>query len=198
LHEHLEDWRAIAAAGHELGNHTCWHPCNSRPGWDWLPPAYRLEHYDQRRIRDEIVLANHLLHLVDGRADRSFAAAGGDTTLGHGGESFGDVLRELFPVMRNGLTPRAQAGPLPFAAPAVHADGRTADQIIAVAEQMRGRPDAWMITLMHGLGAGTHNDFIAVEEHRRLLDWIAEQRDWLEPLTMSEAARSRPRPPAGT
>jgi len=27
FHNHLEDWRKVAAMGHELGNHSCFHSC---------------------------------------------------------------------------------------------------------------------------------------------------------------------------
>ena len=29
----LEPWRAVAAGGHELGNHTVTHPCSNQFGW---------------------------------------------------------------------------------------------------------------------------------------------------------------------
>jgi peptidoglycan/xylan/chitin deacetylase (PgdA/CDA1 family) len=30
LHANVEAWRAVATSGHELGNHTCFHPCRRR------------------------------------------------------------------------------------------------------------------------------------------------------------------------
>jgi hypothetical protein len=56
---------------------------------------------------------------------------------------------------------------------------------------MRGQSDAWLVVIMHGVGIGTHNSFIDADEHRRLLDWIAMQRDWLHAVTMLEATHNR-------
>jgi peptidoglycan/xylan/chitin deacetylase (PgdA/CDA1 family) len=189
LHLSLDGWRRAAAMGHELGNHSCWHPCRTRPDWDWKPP-YRLEDYDHGRIRDELLMANRVLHLVDGRSERSYGATCGDTTCGPGeGVSFLDDIHDLFTVMRSGYSAQPQSGPLPFVVPFLPGDFRPASEIIAIAEIMRGQPEAWMIVGMHGVGSGTHNSFIAAVEHRTLIDWIAAQRAWLEAVTVLEAAR---------
>jgi peptidoglycan/xylan/chitin deacetylase (PgdA/CDA1 family) len=192
LHHNIDDWRMVAKTGHELGNHTCWHPCLMRPGWDWLLPAYRLETYDRQRIRDEVVMANRVLHLIDGRTERSYAAAGGDTKCGpEPSESFIDDIQSIFPIMRNGLGDEPTFGKLPFALPALHGDPLRADEIIAIIEKMRHRTDGCMAVLLHGVGAGTHNDFIEAEEHLRLVVWIASQNSWLESVTVLEAWNRR-------
>ena len=191
LHEHLTSWRAVAAAGHELGNHTCWHPCRGRPGW--LPRPYRLEDYDRQRIRDELILANRVLHLVDGRMQRSYAATCGDTACGQtGDDSFVDILRELFPAIRVGLCDQPLLGPH-FSLTCFHADRRSAADVIAVAEQMRDSQYAWLVVLMHGVGAGTHNSCIDAGEHSLLVEWIAAQRDWLDGVSVIEAVSRRGR-----
>jgi peptidoglycan/xylan/chitin deacetylase (PgdA/CDA1 family) len=191
LHNHVPGWRAAARAGHELGNHSCFHPC--RGPQPWLAPAYDLQTYDRRRLIDELELANRLLHLVDARGLRSYGATCGDLTCGPGlGEPFADDLRSLFPVIRSGQTKRPLSGPLPYVAPSLPGDGRRAAEIIAVAEQMRDQPDAWLLICMHGVGAVTHGLFIDDAEHRLLIDWIAEQRAWLEAVTVMEAARRHP------
>jgi peptidoglycan/xylan/chitin deacetylase (PgdA/CDA1 family) len=80
LHERVAGWRAVTA-GHELGNHSCWHPCRGRPSW--LPRAYHLEDYDCRRIRDELLMANSVLHLIDGESTLRPAAV--NANLGRSG-----------------------------------------------------------------------------------------------------------------
>jgi peptidoglycan/xylan/chitin deacetylase (PgdA/CDA1 family) len=46
LSERLEEWRQIPANGHELGNHTLYHPCDgSLPGRDWVQPDQDLSTY---------------------------------------------------------------------------------------------------------------------------------------------------------
>ena len=190
LHEHPDGWREVARLGHELGNHSCWHPCRTRAEWDWKPP-YKLEEYSPERVRDELLLANRVLHLIDGHSERSYGATCGDLTCGPNNESFVENIRDLFTVIRASHSLEPQQGPLPFLAPSFWCDFLRADEIISVMEAMRGRDDSWIILGMHGVGAGTHNSYMDAAEHRRLIDWISEQRSWLVAVTVLEAAANR-------
>ena len=199
VHEHSGDWRRLAADGHELGNHTCWHPCRGRP--EWLPRAYHLEDYDRIRLRDELILANRILTLIDGREHRTFAATCSDTACGPGtGESFTDILAELFPAVRSGHCMHPLQGAEAKVLPSFHGDYRRSHEIIEIAQSMQEQPDALLIVLFHGVGSGTHNAFIDIEEHRRVVEWIAQQRTWLEAVSVLEAVdrrrRSGPTPPS--
>lgn len=191
LHEELDGWRRVAEMGHELGNHSCWHPCRTRAEWDWKPP-YRLEEYTRERMHDELLLANRVLHLIDGRTERSYGATCSDLTCGPGqGVSFLEDIRDLFTVVRSGLRDLPMTGAAPFVLPAFHTDHRSADEIIAVVETMHSLPDSWILLGMHGVGAGTHNNFIDADEHRRLIAWIADQQEWLEAVTVLEAVAKK-------
>lgn len=191
LHLNLKGWRKVAEMGHELGNHSCFHPCRIRSDWEWKPP-YRLEEYSRDRIRDELMLANRILHLIDGRTERSYGATCSDLTCGGGeGESFVIDIHALFTVVRSGLRDKPMTGPAPFVVPAFHTDHRRAEEVIAAAEAMRDQPESWMLMVMHGVGAGTHLNFMDADEHRRLIDWIAAQRGWLEAVTVLEAVHRR-------
>lgn len=190
LHVGLDGWRKVAAMGHELGNHSCFHPCRTRANWDWKPP-YRLEEYTQQRVRDELLLANRVLHLVDGRTERSYGATCGDLTCGPDGESFVENIHDLFSVLRAGLISEPMTGAVPYVVPSLPIDYCRAEQVIAVLETMRNQPDAWILTGMHGVGADTHLNFMDTAEHERLITWIAEQREWLEAVTVLEAVSRR-------
>ncbi|MDB5192875.1 MAG: polysaccharide deacetylase [Segetibacter sp.] len=55
LREQLPKWRSAAAKGHELANHTVYHPCTGGlPGRAFVKPDYDLNNYTIRRITDEI------------------------------------------------------------------------------------------------------------------------------------------------
>lgn len=189
LHEHIADWRAVAEAGHELGNHTCWHPCRGRP--TWLTPTYHLENYSRQRIRDEVLMANRVLHLIDGRTTRSFAATCGNLTCGEGDESFLDDLRPLACAVRWGAAEKAITGPTPYLINAVRGDGKTADDLIAASASLLTQPDAWMTVLFHGVGAETHGLFISEMEHTRYLDWLFSQRQLIAVVPVVEAVARR-------
>ena len=191
LHEHLADWRRVAEMGHELGNHSCFHPCRTRADWDWKPP-YRLEAYTRARLHDELQLANRILQLVDGRSQRSYGATCSDLTCGPGqGRSFVEDIQDLFSVVRSGGSERPLSGNMPFISPALWIDHRRADDIISVLSSMHESTDAWIILGMHGVGTGTHHNFIEMKEHQLLIDWIAAQSEWLKAATISDAAALR-------
>src|SRR6476660_8057483 len=55
-------WTNAARNGHELGNHTLFHPCPKNLGWD---STVSIENYTTDRILKEISTQNTLLSLLD-------------------------------------------------------------------------------------------------------------------------------------
>jgi peptidoglycan/xylan/chitin deacetylase (PgdA/CDA1 family) len=95
LRSHIGGWRKAAAAGHELANHTVWHPCEGgRPGREFVKGDYDFRFYTVRRITNEIRTMNNLLHAIDGKKDRTFAFPCGDTKIGD--TAYLDGLRAEF------------------------------------------------------------------------------------------------------
>ena len=75
-------WRKAAANGHELANHTIWHPCEGgRAGREFVTADYDLRNYTIRRMTDEIRTMNNLLHAIDGKTRRTFAYPCGDMKI---------------------------------------------------------------------------------------------------------------------
>jgi peptidoglycan/xylan/chitin deacetylase (PgdA/CDA1 family) len=65
------DWRIAARAGHELGNHSIFHPgVSSKP---WVTEGIALERYSLDRMARELRTANTVLGLLDGQHERTFA-----------------------------------------------------------------------------------------------------------------------------
>lgn len=189
LHANVEAWRAVARSGHELGNHTCFHPCRRREGADWPDPAYDLKTYSRRRIVDELHLAERVLRLVDGCERRSFAATCGQTACGPDGAevSFVDDLRRFATVVRSG-----RGGIQPLRRPDLvlgshSADGKDAAATIAALEPLLDA-GGWLLIEMHGVGQGTHGLFVDAAQHALILDWIAARADRIWAGTASAAA----------
>src|SRR5436309_2486484 len=68
LRKQIPAWRKAAAEGHELGNHTVYHPCiGSLPGRSFVSADYDMDHYSLRRIKDEINTMNTILYAIDGK-----------------------------------------------------------------------------------------------------------------------------------
>jgi peptidoglycan/xylan/chitin deacetylase (PgdA/CDA1 family) len=62
LQPQIPEWRKAAAAGHELANHTIWHPCEGgRTGREFVTADYDMRNYTVRRMTDEIRTMNNLL-----------------------------------------------------------------------------------------------------------------------------------------
>jgi len=189
LHDNVEAWRAVARSGHELGNHTCFHPCRRREGASWPDPAYDLNIYSRKRMVDEVHLADRVLRLIDGCERRSYAATCGQTSTGpvDAEVSFVDDLRRFASVVRSG---RGGIQPLrkpDFVLGSHSADGKDAAATIAAIEPVLAA-GGWLLIEMHGVGKGSHGLFVEEPEHARILDWIAERSAVLWAGTVSAAA----------
>jgi hypothetical protein len=77
-----DDWATVSARGHELGNHTLFHPCRGRPDWQWVKPCMDLKTYDLDRWGMEVDLANALLDRAEGKSGRSFGNTCHNTCIG--------------------------------------------------------------------------------------------------------------------
>ena len=66
--------------GHELGNHTIFHPALSLKAW--VREGNEIEAYTLDRMRLELEVANNILCMLDGRTERTFAFPCGFTRIG--------------------------------------------------------------------------------------------------------------------
>ncbi len=55
----IADWRRAAQKGHELGNHTLYHPCDNSDGTrTWITPENDLANYTTAQIEREVHMTN--------------------------------------------------------------------------------------------------------------------------------------------
>jgi len=176
--------RAIANAGHELGNHALFSPCPRA----MLPGRrnYFAEDYDTERILTEIGVMNAVLFGIDGRETRTYSAPCGQTLVG--GVDYTDALRA------SGLVKYARVGGdsmnsivvdvsrldvfrVPSYAPLDKPGGAA---LIAYAERVRAAGGLGVLQF-HGVGG----DYLEVsrEAHQQLLDWLSKHPDvWVAPF----------------
>jgi peptidoglycan/xylan/chitin deacetylase (PgdA/CDA1 family) len=190
LKTRLNEWRELARGGHEIGNHSLFHPCLGIANGErreWVSPERDLRSYTVREIVEELRTANTLLTAVDGRTRRSYAYTCTDETAG--GKSYVAEVKSLFPSARVGgaslSTAAAGAGsPDPsnirsldlHRVPSWMVVDTTADEMIAFVEQVAGA-GGLAVLMFHGIEA----DYLTVarREHRRLLEYLDENRDRL-------------------
>jgi sialate O-acetylesterase len=178
----MEQWRAAARRGHELGNHSLYHPCDgSLPGRSFVQAEHDLSKYTITRAVSEIRMNNVLLNAIDGRTRRTFAYPCGDLTIRD--TFFYAGLQKEFAAAR-GVRPGMDS------IGKVHLDnvdcyainGQTADQMIALVKEAI-RTHTLLVFLFHGVGGG-HAINVGLNEHRLLLHFLKdhEREIWIAPM----------------
>lgn len=178
----IPEWRKAAASGHELGNHTLFHPCfGKRAGREWVPVEYDLNNYTLKRYRDEILTTNALLEATDGKKQRTLGCPCGDTRLGD--SSIIQAVKNNIVASRDGTPDANEANG--FGNVAIQwmgpADNTGAQMIDAVKKAMEGR--ALLIFVFHGVG-GEHAINVSSQAHSELLQFLKKnQQDiWVAPF----------------
>jgi hypothetical protein len=182
-------WRKLSQKGHELGNHTVFHPCWSVGGKysEWLADDFNLVNYTEEQWVDEINTANQALWLVDGKKERTFGNTCFDNYLGP--ENSPICLEPL--IAQNFLAARGQDTGKPVKLNemkyenlgTIWADRRSFTDFSGEINELLDA-GGWVIYTMHGVGKGSHNHFIDIDEHRRLLSFLhdAAERIWTAPV----------------
>ena len=181
VRERLNDWRKLAARGHELGNHTLYHPCVGGQGREWVKIDYDMRRYTVQRMVDETRMNNVFLQALDGKTSRTFAFTCGDMKIGD--SSFIDGMKNDF-----------------VAARAVRAEMHTIDKVdlynidcYYVNGQTAGQMEEWvkkaietkslLVILFHGVGGGNSLN-VEIPEHRLFLQYLQqhEKELWIAPM----------------
>ncbi|HPF52985.1 MAG TPA: polysaccharide deacetylase family protein [Draconibacterium sp.] len=181
LNMRMEDWRAIVRNGHELGNHTLFHPCDGT-GRDWVKPEYDLRSYTKDQIISELNLENTLLKAVDGKEKRTFAYTCGDCFAGD--FDFSDEITQLFEAARlDGPVPENMSGYNVWKTPSWGVDSPTADELIAYVNEALSKGTI-AIFMFHSVGGGYLN--VGAEEHHKLLEFVKEHENEIYTGTFME------------
>jgi peptidoglycan/xylan/chitin deacetylase (PgdA/CDA1 family) len=188
----LDAWRAAAARGHELGNHTLFHACSrSAPGRAWVTPDNDLDTVGAAQLVAQVRLGNTLLQAIDGRHERSFAAPCGDTLAR--GEPYLPALRGDFVAMKTGFggVVADMAALDPHAVPVAVPAGASGAQLIELV-QAAARAGTFVNITFHGIGA--EHLSVSAEAHEALLRHLAAHRDvyWTDTfLTIMKHVKAR-------
>ena len=184
----IDDWRKAALSGHELGNHTLYHPCDaSQPGRSWVSPINDLSKYTTEEITREVEMTNVFLEALDGKKERTFAYTCGDTEVGEG--SFIEAIKGQFVALRGtvGLLNHQQDMDLTNVNCYV-INNDNAGQLEEWAEKAK-RENALMVVLFHGVGGG-HNINTDLDKHNAFLDYLKKNESDFWVTTMLEAAQN--------
>jgi len=184
---HVEDlprWRAAAASGHELANHTINHPC-ARGTYE-MPVQYNSESYSVDVLLSEINTMNVLLTAIDGQPKHALATPCEQTKVGSGA----DKKDYIAPLQASGLVTYIRDSSVPVTklpVPKVTSIGfvgtSDADMIAWVKEVEKSGGIG--IIVFHGVGG----DYLSVsaEAHQQLLDYLTAHRAEIWTAPYSEA-----------
>lgn len=187
---HVERWRALARQGHELANHSLFHPC---PAASYpADPRYTSEAYAPAQMVREIEQQEVLLTAIDGRQKHGFASPCVVNTVN--GQDY------LAPLTAAGIVSYARSmedmpgsratitDPMRIAGRSFDETG-TGTQMIAYAQEAL-RSGGTAVYVFHGVGG----DYLktSAKAHEELLAWLrAEKEVWVAPLGEIVAWRAR-------
>lgn len=182
LKNQVAAWKRAAADGHELGNHTIWHPCQGgMAGREFVKPDYDLNNYSVNRMVNEIKEMNTLLETIDGKTERTFAYPCGDRTIHD--TAYLDGLKNVF-VAARGVSPEM----LPINKVDLSnvgcytGNGQSGDELINLVRQAKAS-NTLLVFLFHGVGGG-HSLNVSLQAHSQLLHYLQQnEKDiWVAPM----------------
>jgi peptidoglycan/xylan/chitin deacetylase (PgdA/CDA1 family) len=176
----IDAWRSAAQKGHELGNHTLYHPCIAT-GRGWVEAERDLEKYTVQRIVDEISMTNLLLEAIDGKKKRTFAYPCGDEHAG--GKSYVNEITDKFVAARGVRTESQRWQDVNIMRVSSHMiSGHDGPYMINLVKEAM-KKNQLVVFLFHGVG-GEHNLDVSLKAHRELLQFLKknESEIWTAPF----------------
>ena len=180
--QRLNEWRKVAQHGHELGNHSMFHPCDgSLPGRGFVTAENDLSKYTIARAVNEIKQNNTLLQAIDGKNKRTFAYPCGDLKIG--GVNFYTGLKNEFVGARGvsaGMQTAAQINLDNIDCYMIN--GQSAAYMINLVKQAQ-QSHTLLVFLFHGVGGG-HSLNVGLSDHSKLIHYLKqnEKTIWIAPM----------------
>lgn len=188
----IADWRKASLNGHELGNHTLFHPCTSnQPGRSWVGPEQALEKYTHDRLLNEVRMTNTFLEAVDGKTKRTFAYPCGDMAIGD--SSYVEKIKSEFVAARGVKGELLTSKTIDFYdVGAFVVSGESGKQLIEMVKKAMDS-HALLVFVFHGVG-GEHGLNVELKDHRELLHFLNEHEKEIWTTTLldvTEQLRAR-------
>jgi peptidoglycan/xylan/chitin deacetylase (PgdA/CDA1 family) len=177
-HQRPAEWKAAGGRGHEIGNHTSYHPCAR--SYPWVPKGRALEDYDLARIEAELHEAAGDLEAVMGAQEAvSFAYTCCQDWVGPEHTSFRPVTAKLFPASRGGGNQLANPlqDDLAFIPSLAIVESMPLSDILAFIDSAATQP-GWAVLMFHGVG-GEHNMNCPREMHQAICRHVQSRREAL-------------------
>jgi peptidoglycan/xylan/chitin deacetylase (PgdA/CDA1 family) len=183
VEKRLDGWKKAVADGHEIGNHTLFHPCSGNFPWS---KSKALENYTIEQMRKELVDANKQIEKLLGIKPKVFAYPCGSTFVGRGSKtkSYVPLIADLFLAGRGWL----DEGPndptfCDFAQlTGMEMDGKDFDQILPLLENAK-KTGAWLVLAGHEMG-DSGNQTTRLSMLKKLIEYAQDPANgiWMAPM----------------
>lgn len=194
VRKRLAHWRAAAARGHELGNHSLFHQCSGAlPDRAWVSAHRNLDTTSAAHMHDQVVLGNAMLHAIDGKSERTYTTPCGDAMAA--GTDYVELLKSEFVAIKAGAGGAVTASMDaldPHAVQVYAPAGASGKELIELVRQAGAKGTMVNLTF-HGVGG----DYLSVSKqaHEQLLRYLAAHRAeyWTDSFVaiMSHVRRER-------
>jgi len=181
MQNRMDEWKTLSQKGHELGNHTLYHPCVGGPGRTWLNPDHDMRNYSVGRMEDEIRMTNVFLKALDGKDERTFAYTCGDMKIGD--SLFINGLKDDFMAARAVRNEMHRINDINlYNVDCYMVNGETGPQLIAWAKKAIAT-NSLLVVLFHGVGGGNALD-VSLAAHKEFLEYLKnnEKDIWVAPM----------------
>jgi len=171
LQTRLDDWKKLVLNGHELGNHTLFHPCNGGKGREWVKPEYDMTKYTVQRMIDETRMANLFLRALDGKTKRTFAFTCGDMKIGD--SSFINAMKDDFVAARAVRSQMHKINEVDLYNVDCYAvNGETGEQLIEWVKKAM-ETNSLLVVLFHGVNGGNALN-VSLPAHSQFLHFLKD------------------------
>ena len=179
----IEGWKMVVETGHEIGNHSLYHPCSGNFGWS---RGSALEDYTLDRMRRELMDANEEVERLLGVRPEVFAYPCGLSFVGKGLEtkSYVPLISEMF-LSGRGWKDEAPVDPY-YADMAqltgVEMDNMDFDEILPLIEAAK-KERKWLVLAGHENGTeGNQTTYLSML--RKLCEYAKDPANgiWIAPV----------------
>ncbi|RPJ22333.1 MAG: polysaccharide deacetylase, partial [Planctomycetaceae bacterium] len=188
LEKRLPGWKAVAAAGHEIGNHSIRHPCSGNFSWSKVKA---LEDYTPAQMAAELDAANAKIESLLGVHPVTYAYPCGQKYVGRGEQtrSYVPVVAKRFLAGR-GWRDEGANDPV-FCDPAqlmtVEFDGLTFEQLKVLVDEA-AKNGFWLVLCGHDIGPGGRQT-TRVDTLRAFCEYARDPANGLWVDTVANVAR---------
>lgn len=185
MQKRLNEWKKLAANGHELGNHTLFHPCIGGPGREWVSRQNDLKNFSVQRIENEVRMTNLFLQALDGKTKRTFAFTCGDMKVDD--SSFIDGMKTDFVAARAVRNEMHKIGEVDlYNVDCYMVNNTSAEEMIGWVKKAV-ETNSLLVILFHGVGGGNSLD-VSIPAHREFLQYLKQNEKDIMIAPMLEVA----------